>query len=111
MRAAVRTAGVCHVCGCTDARGCGPTGCGWTDATHTLCTACAAPRCARCATYAIDRVGADGAPAMIQHAMRRLYKGAVRSHTGKFLGELEATARGVGWVCPMCRPETKAVRT
>jgi len=31
--------GVCHVCGCTDDRGC-DGGCSWADETGTICSAC-----------------------------------------------------------------------
>lgn len=33
-------AGTCRVCGCTEEKACAPDGCGWTDATRTLCTSC-----------------------------------------------------------------------
>jgi hypothetical protein len=33
-------AGICMVCGCTDAEGC-DEGCGWANAKRTICTACA----------------------------------------------------------------------
>lgn len=32
--------GTCRRCGCTDLFGC-PGGCGWVNATHTLCSRCA----------------------------------------------------------------------
>lgn len=32
--------GICRRCYCTDRRACNPP-CRWTDATHTLCSACA----------------------------------------------------------------------
>ncbi|PZR17548.1 MAG: hypothetical protein DI536_04335 [Archangium gephyra] len=42
MKAAKVTRGVCRVCGCSDDVAC-PTGCYWSDAAQTICSACAEP--------------------------------------------------------------------
>ena len=39
--------GRCRVCHCTDAEGCPPDGCSWTDPSRTLCDHCALP-CSVC---------------------------------------------------------------
>lgn len=90
---------VCHVCGCTDGRAC-PGGCGWTDATHTLCTACAEPRCVNCGAYAIDRIGAERAK-----TVRELVAacGFIPTESEATHGRLsEAGLTKQRWKCPLC---------
>lgn len=46
------TPGVCAVCGCSEPFAC-DGGCGWADATRTLCTRCAIPAPAATPSYRI----------------------------------------------------------
>jgi hypothetical protein len=39
------TRGTCRACGCTVTKPCAPTGCAWSDASHTHCTACVCACC------------------------------------------------------------------